>query len=235
MRPSDELLYDSEASLRLVDHAIEELNASGADLDRDEHAFIAQVSNQPGGFLDLSKTLLRAYTESVGIVARMRETQCVLETATMENLGQMHGKLSEVSSATEIATTDILNGLGRGVELVERIKELEGGAAGDRDELLASLREELYGVMVHLQFQDITAQQLQHIAALLAEMKERLSDLAHIFAPYAVKTAQVPQMPQTAREVPAGAFDPHATTSHASARQAIADEVFAVQSVRKTA
>ena len=34
MRPAEELLYDSEASFRLVDHAIQELSASGAELDR---------------------------------------------------------------------------------------------------------------------------------------------------------------------------------------------------------
>ena len=39
MRPPQELLYDSEASLRLVDHAIEELSASGAELDREATAF----------------------------------------------------------------------------------------------------------------------------------------------------------------------------------------------------
>ena len=74
MRPPQELLYDSEASLRLVDHAIEELSASGAELDREARGFLEHVMSQPGGFAELSRTLLRAYAETVGIVVRMRES-----------------------------------------------------------------------------------------------------------------------------------------------------------------
>ena len=95
MRPPQELLYDSEASLRLVDSAIEELSASDAEVDHEA---------QPGGVALLSDTLLQA----------------------------------------------------------------------------ASLREELSGLSNHLQFQDITSQQLAHIAGLLGDMRVRLSEVASI-------------------------------------------------------
>ena len=36
MRPAEELLYDSEASLRLVDHAIEELRSPEPSTDGDD-------------------------------------------------------------------------------------------------------------------------------------------------------------------------------------------------------
>lgn len=92
MRPPQELLYDSEASLRLVDSAIEELSASEGDVNHDAQPGIAVLS-----------------------------------------------------------------------------------------QMAASLREELSGLSNHLQFQDITSQQLVHIAALLGDMRQRLSEVASTF------------------------------------------------------
>ena len=92
MRPPQELLYDSEASLRLVDSAIEELSATDADVNHEA---------QPG----------------VAVLSQMA----------------------------------------------------------------ASLREELSGLSSHLQFQDVTSQQLVHIAALLDDMRQRLSEVASMF------------------------------------------------------
>src|SRR5450432_3428307 len=97
-----------DAPMSVVDRALEELTASGAQLDRDAKDFVSHVCSQPGGFDALSRTLLRAYSESVGIAERMREGRLVMEQATMEKLHLMDGKLDEISSATEIATTDIL-------------------------------------------------------------------------------------------------------------------------------
>src|SRR5579884_1060923 len=109
MRPPEELLYDSEASLRLVDHAIEELSSSGADMDDETRGFLEHVMAQPGGFAELSRTLLRAYAETVGIVQRIRESCGMVDSEGIDKLQQMHGRLREVSSATEMATTDILD------------------------------------------------------------------------------------------------------------------------------
>src|ERR1700761_8286284 len=121
MRPPEQLLYDSEASLRLVDQAIEELDASGAELDVDSHVFLVHVMAQPGGFAELSRTLLRAYAETVGIVQRIRES-CGMEDADgIDRLQQMLGRLREVSDATETATTDILDSVTRAIALVDRI------------------------------------------------------------------------------------------------------------------
>src|SRR6185503_11160640 len=120
MRPPEALLYDSEASLRLVDHAIEELNTSGAKLDNDARGFLEHVANQPGGFAELSKTLLRAYAETVGIVQRIRESTGMGDDAGIDKLQQMHGRLHEVSTATESATTDILDAVTRTITLVDK-------------------------------------------------------------------------------------------------------------------
>src|SRR5262245_59840408 len=173
MRPADELLYDSEASLRLVDHAIQELSATGAEL---------------AGMLD-----------STGI----------------EKLQEMHGHLREVSFATEVATHGILDGLGRAVALVEKLDADTSLSNADRHRMVSSLREELGGVVNHLQFQDITSQQLKHIEAQLADMNRLITQVAK--QPHAVPALEMNMVP-----------DPEAG-------QAVADEIFAIKAARKTA
>ncbi len=227
MRPPDELLYDSEASLRLVDHAIEELSSSGAELDRDARGFLDHVMAQPGGFAELSRTLLRAYAETVGIVVRIRDSCGMVDNAGIDRLQQMHGRLREVSSATETAATDILDGLSRAVSVIEQLDTLDALPDADRHRMLASVKDELSGVMNHLQFQDITAQQLGHIASLLTEMRRRINQIVTVFAD--------PAVPFAPDEVEPGSFDPNATTTGSADRQSVADEIFAVRAERKSA
>lgn len=229
MRPPEELLYDSEASLRLVDHAIEELNASGAELDRESRGFLEHVMSQPGGFGELSRTLLRAYAETAGIVVRLRESCGMLDDEGSDRLQQMHGRLREVTAATEAATNDILDGLGRVVDLVDRLDEAANAPLDKRRQLSSSIKEELGTVVQHFQFQDITKQQLSHIASLLADMRRRITQIVTIFAPPVVSFAKDEMSP--------GSFDPNASASPAGVgdRQAVADEIFAIRAERKTA
>jgi hypothetical protein len=68
MRPPEELLYDSEASLRLVDHAIGELNGSADADDRrpletfDVNAAIDHVENVRPDFQTLTDQQLAEIT-----------------------------------------------------------------------------------------------------------------------------------------------------------------------------
>src|SRR5437879_5939448 len=140
MKPPEQLLYDSEASLRLVDHAIEELSDSGAELDSDSRGFLEHVMAQPGGFAELSRTLLRAYAETVGIVQRLRESVGIDDSEGDDRLQQMHGRLREISTATEVATTGILDSVTRAISLADRI---DGASDADRKRLIAQLKEEL--------------------------------------------------------------------------------------------
>jgi hypothetical protein len=230
MRPAEELLYDSEASLRLVDHAIEELSASGAELDREATGFLAHVMAQPGGFAELSRTLLRAYAETAGIVGRLRETAGMLDSTGIDKLQQMHGHLRDVTSATETATTDILDGLSRAGSLVEQLDDASTLSDAERHQMVSSLREELSNVVNHLQFQDITGQQLKHIGNLLGDMNLRITQVVQIFSPPSVTFAGEPLIAAApaAREASyPGVVDREC--------QAVADEIFAIRSTRKTA
>ena len=85
-------------------------------------------------------------------------------------LGQLHEKLAAVTTATERAATGMLDGLDRAIAVVAEL-ELEAGENGDleRRARYTALREELYGVISFLQFQDVTSQQLQYAASVLRE------------------------------------------------------------------
>ena len=231
-RQASELLYDSEAALRLVDSAIEEIrepegrlaaesNARGNEL-RDTLA----AANGPLGLLGLSQVIARSYTEIVSVLGSLRESRTALERSTVEKIQQTHAKLREVSNATEVAATDILNGLERSLSLVDQMdaKATEGDARSEAD-LRQTLRDELFALMGCMQFQDITAQQLNYASSVLTEMEHRLAELARVLDPTTFGTLRIPRMTPAKPNGPVN-YDPAASTENAEARQAVADEIF---------
>jgi chemotaxis regulatin CheY-phosphate phosphatase CheZ len=220
-RPANELLYDSEASLRLVDNAIGEFGAevTAASSER------APGADSAGGLLELPKTLLRAYGEITNILERLRESRGILEQAAVDRLQHMSEKLKEVSSATELAATDILNGLDHAVAMVDELDvlaEQPDGAARGR-EIRSQMRDDLFGLMVHLQFQDITTQQLAYASSVIVDMEQRVAQIVAVFDPQAMGLASPTPAPVSNAPV---AFDPNATNTNAAERQALADELF---------
>jgi len=94
--------------------------------------------------------------------------------------------------------------------------------------MVSSLREELGGVVNHLQFQDITAQQLKHIEVQLADMNRRITQVVKIFAPPAVTFAKE----SDSSGVPGYEIN---LAPNPEAGQAVADEIFAIKAARKSA
>jgi hypothetical protein len=225
MRPPQELLYDSEASFRLVDNAIEELSATDADPDGETKAVLQHGMTQPG-IAGLSDALSRAFAETTALLARFRESAGMLDTSGIDKLQQVHGRLHEVSSATETATSDILDGLSRAVTLVEQLDSATSMTDDARHRMAGSLREELGGLSNHLQFQDITSQQLVHIAALLGDMRARLAEVTSMFG-------TAPDSNANSAATSNGLQDPWSGAGGES--QAVADEIFAHRTPRKTA
>jgi chemotaxis regulatin CheY-phosphate phosphatase CheZ len=218
-RTASELLFDSEASLRLVDSAIVELKPN-----------VAENGSADGGpvsgsdvFGRLPQKLLRAYSEIGAILERLRVSRGVLEQASMDKLAHMHDKLKEVTSATETAATDILNGLDRSVAMVDELDHLAElpDSAARAAEVRSTMRDELFGLMNHLQFQDITTQQLAYASSVIMDMEDRLAQLIKLFDPSTMSV----EMAHTAP--PLGtAFDPNASNGDAAERQALADSLF---------
>ncbi len=216
-KPAGDSLYDSEAALRLVDAALAELRDDDQKGPGSDVAGCRLDQPSPIGLVDLSHILARAYGEITSVLANLRESRALLEDAAVERLQHTSDKLREVSSVTEMAATDILNRLEIAVGLVDAI---EGAEESRRREGAATLRDELFAMMGAMQFQDITAQQLNYASSVLVEMEERMAQLARIFDPAAFGIAAATPT------APTGAFDPDASTENAGARQAVADAIF---------
>jgi soluble cytochrome b562 len=234
MRAATEVLYDSEAALRLVDSQLDELRREPtpaaaddpADALRDETrrhltALLSQPVSQGLGLAALPLILTRANEEIQAVLASLRDSRTALEAATVEKLQHTSAKLQEVTSATEVAATDILDGLDRAQGLVDRLDEADAAAdAGAARAAREQLRLELFAMMGCLQFQDITNQQIAYASSVLTDMESRLQQIARLFDPATHLGGPVLTAPDPRT------FDPEATTRNSAERQAVADAIF---------
>lgn len=213
-----EVLYDSEAALRLVDSAISEF-AEGAPAAR------PTLAPTSASLVDLTSRLASGYAELSGVLSALRQSRSILENSAVNRLSHTHDKLKEVSQATEIAATDILSGLERSATMVDELEALECDAAGAerRAAIRGNLRDELFAAMGHMQFQDITSQQLNYASAVLTDLEARLQQIAHLFDPAGTLGSAT-----DSGEMASGVtFDPNATTKDRDQRQAVADSIVA--------
>jgi hypothetical protein len=235
-KPPSELLYDSEAALRLVDGAIKDIG----DLETEEQpvAALRQLPKAASpalstlGLLGLSDLMARGYAEILGVLDSLRQSRNLLERATVDKLQHTHDKLREVSSATETAATDILNGLDRANVMIDDLDAIavERGDDDKSAQIRTALRDELFALMGHMQFQDITSQQLNYASAVLTEMEQRLAAIARVFEPGSLGDEPPPDQPAVVDETPRN-YDPEASTKNREERQAIADSIIAARRV----
>lgn len=227
-----ELLYDSEATLRLVDTAIQDMGELDADEPQSiEQRLRASLTPSPSmGLSGLSDMLARGYAEILGVLDSLRQSRHLLERAAVEKIQHTHDKLREVSDATETAATDILNGLDQANTMVDALDAYasEHGEPDDRAAgIRTALRDELFALMGHMQFQDITSQQLNYASAVLTEMETRLAHIARVFDPAAFGVA--PTEPAATADTGPVTFDPNASTQNRAERQAVADQIVATK------
>jgi chemotaxis regulatin CheY-phosphate phosphatase CheZ len=159
------------------------------------------------------------------MLASIRSGREHIRAATAERLAHSNEKLDEVSSATGKAALDIMDALDRAIAKVDELETDDVLADADRGTAIrGDLRDELFAVMGHMQFQDITSQQIMHVQSLLAEMETRLGDIANLFDHQAGDAAPPPSYTVANRtRKDAHSFDPHATLADAETRQALAD------------
>lgn len=235
MKPPSELLYDSEAALRLVDGALQDIGDIG--VDEAQQGALRQVPNgahaatglAPLGLVALSDLMARGYREILGVLDSLRQSRHFLERATVDKLQHTHDKLREVSSATETAATDILNGLDRANVMIDDLDAIAAEKGKDQrsSAIRTALRDELFTLMGHMQFQDITSQQLNYASAVLTEMEERLAAIARVFDSSFVQGLE--PLPEISVNNGPRNYDPEATTKNREERQAIADSIIAAQ------
>ena len=216
---TQEVLYESEAALRLVDHELNELH------DVQESA-AAAATPRVGGLSDISALLDQANKQIISVLTRLREGRASIESTAVGKVRVTQDKLREVTSATEDAATNIMDACDRANTLVDELDEIDGSDTPDRTKastLRGSLRDELFLMMGALQFQDITSQQLAHASAVLDEMEQRMIEVGKLFDPAsAYELARIASVTDNKTQ----AYDANATTRNADSRQAVADEIF---------
>ena len=161
-----ERLYDYEATLRLVDSALDELQVLGVELGGEGFQGLSLE-----GEVEVSDlTSLRVYREVQEGLHSLRHGRSILERTSTESPG-----------APAVPASDALTGLDRALLLMERF-EKEGN--GDREALFTGIREEIRGAIGSLRAQDVTEQQLSYAASILLDMDGRLAQLTHMLDPY---------------------------------------------------
>jgi len=174
----------------------------------------------------LPNLLLRVYTELTVALSGVRVTRETIQMHSVERFRNTHARLSEVSSATETAAMEMLNGLDRTLAMIDQLE----GTTDDRrpsHEMCDALRTEVNQLYGCLQFQDIVTQQLHGVTALLVEIEERLESVAQLFdEPTADGQGGAPSAAQA--PVDPATFNPEATMRDVVGRQAMIDETFRV-------
>jgi chemotaxis regulatin CheY-phosphate phosphatase CheZ len=180
--------------------------------------------------LSLPSVLDRAHQAVADVLVGLQTTRVALEgarTAAVGRLETTHAKLREVTSTTEGATSEILDALDRAQALIDTLDaEAEAPVpdAARAQETRRALREELFGMMTALQFQDITTQQISHSASMLTELEQRLASIVALF-----DGTRLGLEDRLSTAAPALHFAPGATMKDAEQRQLDADLLFVSQ------
>lgn len=224
------LYYDSAAALRLVDTQLDDLRDGDVAPEPLTESTPAAVRPRLSVTLaDLPHLLERAHSEINDLLDRLKQSRGALQATAVDKLSHTQDKLREVTSATELAATDIMDACDRATSKLDALDALEGAADYDRPRAAAlhmELRDELFTMMAALQFQDLTTQMLSHANSVLTEVENRLQDVAKIFEGTPMAES-VKGLELTASLT----FDPNATVHDADKRQAIADSVFGAPGV----
>lgn len=208
-----DVLYDSETMLRLVDSELEEL--------RDDTGETGLRGNHVGVLLAVMQ---RASAEIAQVLCTLHTSREALQGVTLQEIHDSAMKLCEVSSATEIAATRMMDGLERAHALVDRLDDLDalegkGDSVIESATVRARIRDELFAVMGSLQFQDITSQQLGHVSQMLRDIERRLHATSSLLSGGRAEAVVI-----SSEQLPT--FSESASTQNSFERQAGADAIF---------
>jgi len=220
------LATEVQTTLGLVDDlvtALQEHPAEWAGASR-VSALVGRLARQPR-LLELPAVLLHAHEQITEILAGIRVTRAAIEAHAVERIRDTQSKLSDVTLTTESATLELMNGLDRSLELINSLEARAGEtAAADGFEDLRGHVSTLYN---HLQFQDITAQQLQGVTHSLIDLEVRVTAVATLFdrsvGSFPGHALGESPVPGASRHL---AYNPDATMRRSSADQALIDRTF---------
>ncbi len=156
------------------------------------------------------RLLAQVAAELAELRRNLRQGRAAVQAVDTDRLRDSHARLHEISATSESATLRLLDGLDR---TLAHIDALERGDAGP--DAFDHLRGEVNSLYECLQFQDIIAQQLAGVTALLADLEARVADVSGLIA------AGAPGAPAP------DSYNPDATIHDVASRQAQVDLAFA--------
>jgi len=102
MRPAEELLYDSEASFRLVDDAIRELGASGVELEANVAARAQQAASEAATSEADRRRVVASLREELGRVVHQLQRQDITADELQHIESQLSGMNSQINEALKV-------------------------------------------------------------------------------------------------------------------------------------
>lgn len=177
LRAAEEVFYETEATLRLVDNILDELQGIGVELGKpDVDDFLISYEDDDDTISEIAP--IRVYREVQDGLRSIRHSRTILERSSE---GQ-NGNVRELGS--NASATDALDGLDRVIDLLARIEA--GKVSGvDRTAAFAAIRSQVGVAVASLQHQDVTEQQLSYASSILLDTEGRFSQLSDMLDPHA--------------------------------------------------
>jgi hypothetical protein len=220
-----EVLYESEAALRLVDHELIGLH------DVRDAAEPEARATPMLALSELPDVLEQVNAQILHVLSRLRDARATLRTTALEQRARVHGHPGNDLPATNDAAAAVEDPCDRATRLVDELDLIDADERRDRAEAggtEANLRDGLLRMIGALQLQDTTSQQLLQASAVLADMENRLLEVATLFDDHTDHVeGPMDAADDAARRWSPGTGAPDVTPRRAEARQARSDEIFA--------
>lgn len=176
---AEQLLYESEATLRLVDSLLGELQDMESHLPAGVagmHALQLGASDDVDPDEDIPALLSSASSEALELLEALRRGRSVLERTSAEIRSRQDGPLEAT------AGRELRSGLERALLLVDRLESEQGASP-----VQSLLRDEILELLEGVRIQEITEQRLSYACSVLQETELRLAAIVQRLTPEPAK------------------------------------------------
>jgi hypothetical protein len=218
------LATELETTLGLLAELITQLEGQGKSWPGSTRVrqLVHLLAAQPN-LAELPAVLLRAHAEISEVMGGIRLTRETIEAHAVERIRDTKDKISSVTSTTESATIELMNGLDRSLEMITHLESQ--ASQPDATEKFQVLRDQVSALYNLLQFQDITTQQLDGVSHALLDLEVRVGAVSALFD-RALGPRTAPASPAAQESSASLAFNPDATMQRSRADQATIDAAF---------
>lgn len=173
---AEQLLFESEATLRLVDSLLDELQDIGSESHHGPagmHALQLEPPLDQDDFSELPQLLTAAASQARAVLAALAQSRGVLDRTALAKLPAGGDEHLDTPSAIEVR-----GGLERALLLVDRLDAGNGPSPVQQ-----LLREEILDMLEGVRAQEITEQQLNYASSVLRDTELQLSALVQRLSP----------------------------------------------------